>query len=71
MGIFKSIGLFAIDFVKFAVTDTLQLKKYQKKNNRGGMDTDYMGVISGLNERTQKMVEDKKKEIEEYKKHNG
>lgn len=69
MGIFKSIGLFAIDFVKFAVTDTLQLKKYKKKDDQGR--TDYTATFNGLQERTQKFHEDTRKKYEEYKKDNG
>ena len=33
MGIFKSIGLFAVDIVKDMISDALQLEKYQKKIN--------------------------------------
>ena len=65
MGLFKSIGLFAIDIVKDIVTDTLQLKK----DNQGR--TDYTATFNGLQERTQKFHEDTRKKYEEYKKDNG
>lgn len=71
MGIFKSIGLFAVDIVKGIVSDALQLKKYQSQDNQGRTKTDYTGAFNGLQERTQKFHEDTRKKYEEYKKDNG
>lgn len=71
MGIFKSIGLFAVDIVKDIVSDALQLKKYQSQDNQGRTKTDYTGAFNGLQERTQKFHEDTRKKYEEYKKDNG
>ena len=71
MGIFKSIGLFAVDIVKDIVRDALQLKKYQSQDSQGRTKTDYTGAFNGLQERTQKFHEDTRKKYEEYKKDNG
>ena len=71
MGIFKSIGLFAVDIVKGIVSDALQLKKYQSQDNQGRTKTDYTGAFNGLQERTQKFHEDTRKKYEEYKKDNA
>lgn len=79
MGIFKSIGLFAVDIVKDIVSDALQLKKHQLKDGQGRTikdeqgrtKIDYTGVFNGVQERTQKFHEDTRKKYEEYKKDNS
>ena len=71
MGIFKSIGLFAVDIVKDMISDALQLEKYQKKNKLGKIETNYTGAIDGLQKRTAKWHEDTRKKYGECKKQNG
>jgi hypothetical protein len=49
MGIFKSIGLFAIDIVKDIVTDTLQLKKIIREEQITRLhSTDYRSVLKNF-----------------------